>query len=147
MAYYRPLEMSGFILLLVAISGCAALRSTSIAEAKISVEQLEQPWPLDVKFSHVSLRNVRMMGAVMFISDVINKHPGKIPRFSWGVYVGPPSAYPPPPRNPLVSIDADNVTLRDILESLCMQAGWTYEESLGKLMISFNAPPALNPKE
>ena len=119
----------------------AVMESKPRPAAEVSPEQSKQLWPLDVRFSHVSLRNVRMDDAIMFLSNVIREYPGKIPRFSWSIDIGPPAVKPPPHKNPFVSLEASNVTLRDILNRLCAQAGWTYEESLERQWISFRPPP------
>ena len=134
-------NLIGILVLTCMFSSCAVIESEPRAAAEVSFEQSKQLWPLDIKFSYVSLRNIRMDEAIMFLSKVIREYPGKIPRFSWSIDVGPPSVKPPPYKNPLVSIEASNVTLRDILNRLCAQAGWTYKEVLERQWISFHPPP------
>jgi hypothetical protein len=137
----KHLKKISVLALVCILSSCAVIEPQSRVAAEVSAKQSRQLWPLDVKFSRVSLQNVRMVDAIMFLSKVIREYPGKIPRFSWSIEVGPPSANPPPPTNPLVSIEASNATLREILDKLCAQAGWTYEEVLERQWISFHAPP------
>jgi hypothetical protein len=134
-------NLIGILVLTCTFSSCAVIESEPSAAAEVSFEQSKQLWPLDVKFSYVSLRNIRMDEAITFLSKVIREHPGKIPRFLWSIDVGPPSVKPPPYKNPLVSIETSNVTLRDILNRLCAQAGWTYNEMMERQWISFHAAP------
>lgn len=137
----KYLKIITFLALVFIVSSCAVIEHKSNTTGEIFPQQSKQFWPLDVRFSHVSLQNIRMDDAIMFLSKVIREYPGKIPRFSWSIDVGPPSVKPPPYKNPFVSIDASNVTLREILDTLCAQAGWTYEEVLERQWISFHPPP------
>jgi hypothetical protein len=81
-----------------------------------------------------------MSGALMFLSKVIRESLVKEKMgFSWSIDVEPPTANPRY-RDPLVSLKASDVTLRYVLDRLCAEADWTYEEGMEGHWFFFHPP-------
>jgi hypothetical protein len=86
--------------------------------------------PLDVKLSQVSLSKVRMLRALVLISNAINSSSQVRSHFVW---YGPrftslEEAKTMP--DPFVTLEASNITLRSVLDGLCAQSGWAYEKGV-----------------
>jgi hypothetical protein len=132
----RP-PIFGIVAIIGVLVGCTSIeRRAAIAEmSPTEVKKLE---PLDVRFSYVSIRNVHMTQALLFLSQVISQSSTEIPRFSWSIDVGPPALKPPAYRDPLVNLETSNASLRMVVDKLCAQAGWTYNEVLEKQWVPFH---------
>ncbi len=124
-----------FLFLVLLLSSCVAMAPQP---SQIILGVNHEPALLNIKFAQVTLPRMRMWNALCLLSDTINHVPEKIARFSWGVRVEPNNFLNfPEETNPWVSIDQKNTTLRQVLDELCRQAGWTYEEcAIGILFIS-----------
>jgi hypothetical protein len=61
--------------------------------------------------------------------------------FQWSVEVGAPAVNPPRPKDPFVKISGAEITLREVLDEICRQSGWTYKPTMEGHWFLFNAPP------
>jgi hypothetical protein len=119
------------------LGGCATFQPQPMASiGKVSAQNIKSV--LDVKFSQISLSNVRMTKALLTLSGELKKSDIA---FQWSIEVGPPALNPPPPRDPFVNLSASNITLREVLDQICRQSGWTYKPVMEGHWFSFRAPP------
>lgn len=93
---------------------------------------------LDVRFSHISLSGVRMTRALLSLSDITED---SNLAFQWSIQAGLPASRPPRFKDPIVNIKGSNITLREILDDICRQSGWSYEPTMDGHWFLFQAPP------
>jgi len=82
--------------------------------------------PLDIRFEKIDLHKVPITRALLLLSQSINSDPRGTSNFVW---YGPRSATIEEAlkvKEPQVSVHAENVDLRFILDRICEQAGWSY---------------------
>ena len=93
---------------------------------------------LDIKFVQVTLRRMRIVRALSLLTKAIANAPGKRPYFNWEIEPVPASTKGITQKeNRLVKINQTNTTLRQVLDDLCAQTGWRYEEcAIGILFIA-----------
>ncbi len=122
------LRIVSIVFLTILFTGCATTPPESL---KIIVApNNEANKILDIRFTEVNIPQMKMWSALVVLTNAINCVPEKISRFSWGVHVTPDSMKDLTSKeNPLVHLNLTNVTLRQVLDELCKQAGWTYKES------------------
>jgi hypothetical protein len=94
--------------------------------------------PLDVKLSQVSLSRVRMSSALVLISNTINSSSQVRSHFVWYGPRFPSLEEAKRIPDPFVTLEASNITLRSVLDTLCSQSGWAYEK--GVKGIDFTIP-------
>lgn len=119
-------------------NGCTTIKPEA-SIGKITAQDIQTI--LDVKLSHVELSNVPMTKALLTLSNSIRDSLAyKNMGFSWSIDVGSPSLHPPRFKDPNVSLSASNVTLREVLDEICRQSGWTYRPVRQGHWFSFQAP-------
>lgn len=92
---------------------------------------------LDVRFDNVNIQGTHMARAILLIGRTINDSSFDLPHCSWSIDVAVPTA-DPQFDDPIVSYKNSNISLREVLDSLCAQTGWTYELVRNRLWISFH---------
>ena len=94
---------------------------------------------LEIKFTKVLILHRRASDVLSLLTDATNNTSEKISYFSWGIRTEPSSLKGLTLKEDRwVTINQTNTTLRQVLDELCAQTGWRYEESA--IGISFTAP-------
>jgi len=104
--------------------------------------------PLDITFKQISFHEIDMTTASIIIGKAIEQ--AKVandfafawdyPNKAWGWSGKEHFAIVRELENPQVSLSQDNVTLRQVLDDLCRQSGWTYQKN--SMGLGFNQPLA-----
>lgn len=101
---------------------------------------------LDAEFSQVYFTKVQMTTALLLLSNAINSSPDSNSHFAWyGPSIPPPIEKNAQRRYPLVSIKELNINLRSVLDKLCAQIGWSYEEDPMGIYFSESSPKIKSP--
>jgi len=82
--------------------------------------------PLDVKLTKVSLEKLPFTAALLHLSQAVNRQNG--PKLIW--YARPTSDMEEflKRKEPTVSLHAEDISLRAVLDQICQQAGWSYSQ-------------------
>jgi hypothetical protein len=114
------------MLLAIVLTGCVTVSPRN----KIVVKSTPTPLKaLDVEFSQVFFTRVQMTTALLLLSNAITSSPDCHSHFAWyGPSIHPPIEKNAQKRYPMVSINESNICLRSVLDKLCAQIGWSYEE-------------------
>ena len=139
-AFHKNIIKVFLVLLAVLLSSCV---NTSISKPKIIVVPnnigYRMSSVLDIRLATISVSHMRASDVLSLLTKAIVHTPGKRPYFSWGIGTEPSSLKGLTLKEDRwVTINQTNTTLRQVLDELCAQTGWRYEESA--IGISFTAP-------
>lgn len=115
-------------------AGCVSVKP-EISVGKVTAQNIKSI--LDIRFTRVSFSNVRMTKVLLTLSGAIRD---SNMAFQWSIEAGAPSAKPPRFKDSLVNLSASNITLREVLDEMCRQSGWTYEPIMQGHWFLLHAP-------
>ena len=129
-------ELATLVSLLGAVlCGCSTTKQAVVLSSPTQTPSAKDI--VDLPIEHIEIRGYRMKEALRLIADSIATRSGQRLHFYYGLTssaseAASQTAHPLPVdkliiRDPVVSIQASTTTLRAVLDSLCAQAGWSYE--------------------
>lgn len=129
------------VFLVFALSGLGAdsIKRNSVVAEPSAINKNTLVHPLDAKLREVNFTQIRMSEAVRKVTDAVNNAYGRGVLLSIGIEHVDDNKL----RDPRVSLNARDLSARDVFTQLCAQTGWTYTWTLKRNVMFRDGPPRL----
>jgi hypothetical protein len=110
----------------VGINCCAAGQKVIVRTTGQFAAVKGRPGILDLRLEQVVLLDIRMERALVELADGIAASTNRMVQFAVIIENSRDPMDRIPKRDPKVRFEGSNVTLRQVIDSLCQQSGWSY---------------------
>lgn len=104
-------------------------------------EEIGKRAPLEMRFDKVSFRRVKIGTAMTFLQRANREWPQKIPRVEIAIDGSDETVPEYVDLYHKVSLDMNDVTLGEVLDEMCRQAGWSKRIFFGGLRVLLDPTP------